>query len=218
MVIHKRTKLTPRMRQQLARDYHIVGLRKVDLMRKYDISFPTVQKILLRAGHGDFSVHRSINWRYQCLEYGLKRLSKISARIEAKLKKQAIRYEKSYPGELLHLDTKRLPLLKHETRQDGYEYLFVAIDDYSRELYADIHPDKSNWSSATFLLIRRIKNYLEYAGNGEWEQYDEDGGLPTILFVVQNKSVHKRLRNALPTNCEKATRSLCSPQQAWSTL
>lgn len=45
-----------------------------------------------------------------------------------------------------------------------------------------------------FVLIRRIRKYLEYAGSGEWSRYDEDGGLPTILFVVQNKSVHKRLR------------------------
>jgi hypothetical protein len=109
-------------------------------MCKYGISFPTVQKILARARHGDFTVHRSVNHRYQCLEYGLKRLAKVSTRIEAKLKKQAIRYEKLYPGELLHLDTKCLPLLKHETRLDDKEYLFVAIDDYSRELYAGIYP------------------------------------------------------------------------------
>lgn len=105
-------------------------------MAKYGVSFPTVQKILVRARHGDFTVHRSVNKRYRCLEYGLKRLSKVSARIEAKLKKQAIRYEKSYPGELFHFDTKCLPLLKNETRMDDKYYLFVAIDDYSRELYA----------------------------------------------------------------------------------
>jgi len=151
MVIHKQTKLTPRQRKALAFDYYQRKLKKVELMRKYGISFPTVQKILARARHGDFTVHSSANQRYRSLEYGLRRLDKIQKRIEDKLRKQAIRYEKSYPGELVHLDTKRLPLLKGETRQDGYEYLFVAIDDYSRELYAGIFSDKSNWSSSLFL-------------------------------------------------------------------
>jgi hypothetical protein len=175
MVVHKHTKLTPRQRKALAYDYYVGKQRKVNLMSKYGVSFPTVQKILKRARHGDYTVHRSINKRYQCLEYGLKRLSKISNRIEAKLKKQAIRYEKDYPGELFHLDTKRLPLLKYETRQDGYCYLFVAIDDYSRELYAGIYPDKSSWSAARFLqsvlkecpyTIERIltDNGTEYKG------------------------------------------------------
>lgn len=151
MVVHAHTKITPRMRKELARDYYIRKLKKIELQRKYGISYPTVQKILTRARHGDFSVHSSANKRYRTLEYGLRRLSKIQKRIEDKLRKQAIRYEKSYPGELVHLDTKRLPLLKGETRADGYDYLFVAIDDYSRELYAGIYSDKTNWSSSRFL-------------------------------------------------------------------
>lgn len=153
MVVHKLTKLTPRQRRALAHDHFVGHMRKVDLMTKYGISFPTVQKILARARHGDFSVHRSVNKRYQCLEYGFKRLAKVQSRIEAKLKKQARRYEKSYPGELVHLDTKRLPWLKGEGSrfEDEREYLFVAMDDYSRELYADICMDKSAWSAAGFL-------------------------------------------------------------------
>jgi transposase InsO family protein len=177
MVVHKHTKLTPRQRKALAYDHFVGKARKVELMAKYGISYPTVQKILARAKHGDFTVHKSINRRYQCLEYGLKRLSKVSARIEAKLKKQARRYEKSYPGELLHLDTKRLPWLKGEGKryESEREYLFVAIDDFSRELYAGIYPDKSSWSAASFLksvlrecpyTIERIltDNGTEYKG------------------------------------------------------
>lgn len=90
MVVHKHTKLTPRQRKALAHDYFVLKARKIDLCRKYDVSYPTVNKILERARHGDFSIHRSVNRRYQCLEYGLKRLTKVSSRIEAKLKKQAL--------------------------------------------------------------------------------------------------------------------------------
>lgn len=39
------------------------------------------------------------------------------------------RYEKSRPGELLHLDIKVLPAL----RNARYDYEFAAVDDYSRE-------------------------------------------------------------------------------------
>ena len=42
----------------------------------------------------------------------MKRLAKVERSIQEKLKRQAKRYNKSYPGELVHLDTKRLPLLK----------------------------------------------------------------------------------------------------------
>lgn len=52
-------------------------------------------------------------------------------------------------------------------------------------------------SSLELLFIRRIKKYLDYAGSGEWARYDEDNELPTVLLVVQNKSVHKRLRKRL---------------------
>ena len=63
--------------------------------------------------------------------------------MEEKLKKQAKRYNKAYPGEMVHVDTKRLPLLEGERPKDTREYLFIGIDDFSRELYAAILPDKT---------------------------------------------------------------------------
>ena len=57
----------------------------------------------------------------------------------------------SYPGELVHFDTKRLPLLTGEAGSRPREYLFVGIDDFSRELYAGIYPDKTQYSAAAFL-------------------------------------------------------------------
>lgn len=151
MVVHKHTRLMPYQRKALAEDYFILKLRKKDLIAKYGVSYPTVQKILTRARQDDYSLHASTNKRYQCLEYGLRRLGKIERSIQDKLAKAARRYEKDYPGEMLHLDTKRLPLLTGETKLDGHEYLFVAIDDYSRELYVGIYPDKSMFSSSDFL-------------------------------------------------------------------
>lgn len=178
MVIHKKTRLTPIQRKALVDDYHINHIRICDLVRKYQVSAPTVYKIIYRSRDNDYSIHRSINKRFQCIEYGLKRLAKIEKILEEKLKKQAKRYNKNYPGEMLHFDTKRLPLLKRESPSLNHEYLFIAIDDFSRELYAAIMPDKTQHSSEKFLKQVLAEcpytieqsysdNGLEYRGNPE---------------------------------------------------
>ena len=78
-----------------------------------------------------------------------------------------VRYERALPGELLHLDVKKLGrigrhgargrLLSHERRAGyrqaslGWEYLHVAIDDCSRVAYAELLPDESAGSAVLFL-------------------------------------------------------------------
>lgn len=151
MIIHKRTRLTPVQRKEIARLRWEEHISVTELMRRYSVSRPTVYKVLHRARRNDYSVHRSTNARFRCLPYGLKRLAKVEREIEERLKKQAKRYEKSYPGEMVHADTKRLPLLQGESPTGMHQYLFVAIDDYSRELFAAILPDKTQYSAERFL-------------------------------------------------------------------
>ncbi|KDN09268.1 Mobile element protein [Gilliamella apicola] len=69
----------------------------------------------------------SKNERYKTIRYGINRLVKVEKSIEDKLRRQAKRYNKTYPGEMLHVDTKRLPLLKNETKQQTREYLPINI-------------------------------------------------------------------------------------------
>lgn len=175
MTIHKRTRLTPFQRRQLTVDYWKQHIRICDLARKYQVSRPTVYKIIHQARLQDYSIHKSVNKRFRCLEYGIKRLSKVERELEEKLKKQAKRYNKNYPGEMVHVDTKRLPLLEGESPKGSREYLFVGIDDFSRELYAAILSDKTQYSAEKFLLqvidecpytIEQIysDNGLEYRG------------------------------------------------------
>ena len=218
MVVHKHTKLMPSERRKLAYDYYVLKLRKVDLGRKYRVSYPTVQKILLRAKHGDFQVRKSINKRYQTIEYGLKRLSRVERRIELKLRAQARRYNKNYPGEMFHLDTKRLPVLKYESRLYDKQYLFVAIDDYSRELYAGIYPDKTALSAAQFLravirecpyTIERIltDNGSEYKG---WPRYHEFMRACATVGINQSFT-----RPATPKTNGKAERVIRTLMEQW---
>ncbi|MBI4117603.1 MAG: hypothetical protein HY453_00775, partial [Parcubacteria group bacterium] len=48
MTIHKRTRLTPIQRKEVAALYK-AGTRVCDLMRKYSVTAPTIYKILHRA-------------------------------------------------------------------------------------------------------------------------------------------------------------------------
>jgi len=175
MVIHKRTRLTPVQRKDLVQRYY-GGERICDLCRRYGVTAPTVYKIIHNGRLGDYSLHRSVNKRFRCLEYGLKRLTKVERKLEEKLNKKAMRYNKQYPGEMVHFDTKRLPLLSKESPRNNHEYMFVGIDDYSRELYVAILPDKTQYSSEKFLkqvldecpyTIEQVysDNGLEYKGN-----------------------------------------------------
>jgi transposase InsO family protein len=84
------------------------------------------------------------------------------------------RYERAEPGELLHLDVKRLGRIikvghritgdrrDHRGRNIGWDYLHIAIDDASRVAYAQILPNEDADCSTAFL--RAAVAY--YAGLG----------------------------------------------------
>jgi transposase InsO family protein len=79
------------------------------------------------------------------------------------------RYERERPGELLHVDVKKIGRLRDgggwrvhgrdslERRRAraatrvGYEYVHAAIDDHTRLAYAEIHPDERAETCAGFL-------------------------------------------------------------------
>ena len=75
----------------------------------------------------------------------------------------AQRYEWSRPGELVHLDTKKLGRIvrpSHRVTGDrrdtvdgaGWEYAHVAIDDCSRFAYVEILPDEKRYTATAFWL------------------------------------------------------------------
>lgn len=66
------------------------------------------------------------------------------------------RYEKSRPGELLHLDIKFLPAL----RNARHDYEFAAVDDFSREAVVWIAREQTSAAATTFL--ERVLATLPY--------------------------------------------------------
>ena len=177
MTIHKWTKLTPVLRREIADKYFRQSIRISLLAKEYRVSRNTIYNVIRRAKLKDFSIHKSINKRYRTVQYGLRRLAKVEAALEKKLKAKALRYNKSYPGEMVHSDNTELPMLEGETIGFKPETLYVAIDDYSRELYAAILPDKTQYSSATFLeqVLEECPYTIEcwYTDNGTEYQGNE---------------------------------------------
>jgi len=77
-------------------------------------------------------------------------------------KEPANSYEHKRPGDLLHLDTKKLGRIrgighridgvrKHHTRGIGWEFVHVCIDDHSRVAYVEVLPDEKGVTAAEFL-------------------------------------------------------------------
>ncbi len=76
---------------------------------------------------------------------------------------EIVRYERERPGELLHVDVKRLGRIiapgrritgdrsKRAKGKAGWLYLFAAIDDASRLGFARLYPDESADSALAFL-------------------------------------------------------------------
>ena len=73
-----------------------------------------------------------------------------------------VRYEHDAPGQMLHIDTKKLGRIERPShrvtgnRRDsvdgaGWETLFVAIDDHARIAFTDMHPDEKTPQAVQFL-------------------------------------------------------------------
>lgn len=152
-------------------------MKVTELAILYRVSRPTIYKVLKQARIRIFQQKNSTNTRYRWVYYWLKRLGKIEKKVLDKKNKQAQRYNKTYPWEMTHMDTKKLPKIQWIP---ATEYLFIMIDDYSRELYVKITKDKTQISSTNALAqfidecpykIYRLMtdNGTEYKGTNDHE-------------------------------------------------
>lgn len=73
------------------------------------------------------------------------------------------RYEHERPGDLIHIDTKKLGRIektghratgdrRDRTRGAGWEVLFVAVDDHARIAFTELYPDESQENACRFLM------------------------------------------------------------------
>ena len=67
-------------------------------------------------------------------------------------------------------------------------HIRIKTNKGDRNFFLSIFEDKDPF----FIMVRRIKRYLKYAEDGDWEETT-----PTILMVVSSKAMHKRLRKRI---------------------
>jgi transposase InsO family protein len=154
----------------------------------------------------------------------------------------AVRYEHQRPGELVHIDVKRLGriqggagkrvrggLRKHynpaRTDRDGkrrltvgWEYVHVCVDDYSRLAYAEVLADEKAATAVGFL--RRAVSF--YARHGiQVERVLTDNGSPYVsaIHAVSCKTLgirHSRTRPYRPQTNGKAERFIRTMLNGWA--
>ena len=92
----------------------------------------------------------------------------------SQVSRKQLRYEHPAPGDLLHLDVKKLGRIPEggghrvrgrsarTPRTRGLDYLHVAVDDHSRYAYVEALPDERGVSCAAFL--QRALNHFRARG------------------------------------------------------
>ncbi|WP_440713819.1 IS481 family transposase [Gordonia sp. FQ] len=106
----------------------------------------------------------------------LRELDPITGKQIRSPKQTATRYEREHPGELVHMDVKKLGKIPdgggwkargraggHRDRKvkAGYDYVHSLIDDHSRLAYSEILPDEKGATCAEF-LERAIAYFAEH--------------------------------------------------------
>ena len=217
MTIHKRTRVTPLDRQEIWKLYGTRQWTIAALAREFRVSRPTIYKVINRARSKEFAPRKSTNTRFLQAHYGIKRLAKVEAAVEAKKKAEARRYNKDYPGEMVHFDTKRLPLLKGESKSILREYVFVGIDDFSRELYAGIFPDKTQSSAAAFLgqMLEECPYTVECAYSDNGTEYKGTSAHAFVALCTEQGIGQKFTRVKRPQTNGKAERVIKTLMEMW---
>jgi transposase InsO family protein len=139
------------------------------------------------------------------------------------------RYEMSAPGELLHVDTKKLGRIgrvghrihgdrRARARGIGWEALHVAIDAYSRVVYAEVLPNERATTAAAFLA----RALAWYAALGVRVQAVlTDNGAPYRgrafqAVLHQQQITHKRTRPYTPRTNGKVERMIQTLLREWA--
>jgi transposase InsO family protein len=135
------------------------------------------------------------------------------------------RYERARPGDLLHVDIKKLGRIaglghritgdrRHRARGVGWEYVHVAIDDCSRLSYAEVLRDERGETVAAFL--RRAIRWFARRGV-RIERVLSDNGSRVVAAACQALHVAQRwTRPYRPQTNGKAERFIQTLLREWA--
>ena len=154
----------------------------------------------------------------------------------------AVRYERSRPGELVHVDVKKLGRIQrgagkrwrdglrqhyNPQRRDaagrrhntvGWEYVHVAVDDYSRLAYAEVLTDERATTAIGF-LERALTFYRRHGIQVERVITDNGSAYISMIHAVACRRLrvrHLRTRPRRPQTNGKAERFIRTMLAGWA--
>jgi transposase InsO family protein len=155
---------------------------------------------------------------------GLGRLSDLDP------KPAVIRYERSLPGEMIHLDIKKLGRFdveghrvtgdrrKGRSRRAGWDFLHVCVDDASRIAYTEILPSERKEDATAFL--ERALAWLARHGVTVQRVMTDNGSAyrskPFRQAVADAGARHVRTRPYTPRTNGKAERFIQTSLREWA--
>jgi len=167
--------------------------------------------------------------------HGMGRLGRIGL-------EQPIRYERSRPGELVHIDVKKLGRIQggagkrvrggglnhyqptftdkdgHRRTTVGWEYVHVAIDDHSRLAYAEVLPDEKAATAIAF-LNRALAFFARYGIVVERVLTDNGSAYRATIHALACRALgirHLRTRPRRPQTNGKAERFIRTMLAGWA--
>jgi transposase InsO family protein len=144
-------------------------------------------------------------------------------------KPPAVRYERERPGELIHVDTKKLGRIarpSHRVTGDrrervkgiGWDYVHVAVDDASRLAYTEILPSERK-QDATAFLERALAFFAAHGVIVERVMTDNGSAYRSRLFRARLAAAglrHIRTRPYTPRTNGKAERFIQTSLREWA--
>ena len=153
----------------------------------------------------------------------------------------AVRYERSRPGELVHVDVKKLGRIvggagwrvrdrkQHYNRTYtdatgrrrntvGWEFVHIAVDDYSRLAYAEVLPDEKAQTAVGFLR-RAVRFYQRHGITVERVLTDNGAAYIAIVHAIACRRLgirHLRTRPYRPQTNGKAERFIRTMLNGWA--
>jgi transposase InsO family protein len=178
----------------------------------------------------------------ECLEMALSTVSGILTRIGlGRLGRLGLepaeRYERARPGELIHIDVKKLGRIARpghavlggqraraatgyhrKTNQLGWEYVHIAIDDATRLAYVEVLADEKAITAVGFLR-RAVKHYASYGITTEQLITDNGSAYRSTIHAIACRTLgirHRRTRPYRPQTNGKAERFIRTMLGGWA--
>jgi transposase InsO family protein len=174
----------------------------------------------------------------ECLDMALSTTSAVLARIGlGKLSRleppePPNRYERQRPGELIHIDVKKLGRIRrgaghkmlgrgpgrHGGRGAGWDYVHVCVDDATRMAFVEILPDEKAITVVGF-LARAVGFYARHGVTVQRVMTDNGSGYRSLLHALACRRLglrHLRTRPYRPRTNGKAERFIRTLLGGWA--